>query len=207
MADQAQVFVRQELVPQRPAPVRTTGADRLGPVAAVRFADQHPSDDRQRAAALLHRRAGDPVPADRCGLAGQRPQRVPGRECRACGRRVLAVRAGEAAAVHVRLLSAEPALARQPGVPDRHRSADPAADPAHPRQDAECDAVLLRVSGGCVLPAVWRRHQGLRHQLAGRPARGDRRQHRRWRPPAARDGRRRSAGRASRSCWRCSASS
>ena len=26
MADRAQVFVRQELVPQRPAPVRTTGA-------------------------------------------------------------------------------------------------------------------------------------------------------------------------------------
>ena len=53
--------------------------------------------------------------ADRCGL--DRQGRMPAcREGPGAGRRLLAVHAGQVPAVHVRILSREPALARQPGV-------------------------------------------------------------------------------------------
>ena len=50
--------------------------------AAVQFADQHPAHHRERAAAVVHRRSRGEVPADRCGLDRQGPQRLPCRKCR-----------------------------------------------------------------------------------------------------------------------------
>ena len=173
---------------------------RLPAHPAVQFADQHPAHDRERAAALVHRGAGDQIPAGRCGLARHRSQRVPGRECRTSGRRLLALHRGEIQPVHLRLLSGSRALAGQSDLPPRRAAAAAAVDSAAAGQGPQRRAVLRRVSGRRVFPAAWRRPQGLRRQLDGRFPVGIGRQHRRGRPGA--DKRRRDRPRSSgRCCW------
>ena len=156
----------------RPSSARTwlperAGADqdhRFGRVpahAAVQFADQHSAHHRQRAAAVVHDRSGDKVPADRCGLDRNRPHRLPRGDRQTHGRRLLAVRAGEVQPVHLRLLSGGGALAGQPDFRARRRPAGAAADPATAGQRTQRRPVLHGTSRRRVLPAAWRRIEGI----------------------------------------------
>ena len=112
-------FVREALVPERAAPVKTTGF--VGFLRTRLF--NSPTNIlltiAERAAAVVHRDSGAEIPAGRCGLARRRPQCLPGRKCRTSGRRVLAVHRGEVHPVHLRILSGARALAGQPDLPAR----------------------------------------------------------------------------------------
>ncbi len=103
IADQS--FVRQELVPERAAPIKTTGF--VG-FLRTRLFNSPTNILLTIASALLLWFTVIPtlqIPADRCGLDRYRPQRLPGGERGTHGRRVLAVRPGEVHAIHLRLLS------------------------------------------------------------------------------------------------------
>ena len=147
---------------------------RLPAHAAVQFADQHPAHDRERAAAVVHRRSRAKIPADRRGLARHRPQRLPGRECRTSR----SARAGPSSQAKftqfIYGFYPEPErwrvnltflLARAVAVA--------AVDSAPAGQGSQRRAVLLRISGRRVLPAAWRRPRRFRRELDRRHPRPD----------------------------------
>ena len=154
---------------------------RLPAHAAVQFADQHPDHDRQRAAAVVYRRAHAEIPAGRCRLDRHGPHRLPPQESRRCGRRLLALHSGQVLAVHLRILSGAGTLAGQPDLLSCRDPADAAADSAAAGQGPERHPVLPGIPRHRLLPAARRRAGGLRRELDGRAVVGLQRQHRRWR--------------------------
>ena len=94
------------LVPERPAPVKTTGF--VGFLRTRLF--NSPTNILMTivsaAAAVVHRRSRAQIPVCRCGLARHGSQRLVWPKRRPYRRGVLAVRAGEIQPVHLRLLSA-----------------------------------------------------------------------------------------------------
>ena len=163
------VFVRQDLVAERPAPVKTTGF--VGFLRTRLFNSPTNILITIVCALLLWfvLVPVDQIPAGRCGLERQGPHRLPCGKRRACGRRLLAVHSGQVQPVHLRLLSRGGALAGQSDLPPRRCLAAAAADSAPAGQGHQCWTVLHRVAGRCLLPAAWRRIAA-DSALAGRPA-------------------------------------
>ena len=168
MDDRAQVFVRQELVPQRKAPVRTTGA--IAWIQSRLFGSPTSILLTIVSALLLYFTV---VPAiqfllvDAVWTGSDRDACLPEKVGRAVGACWPFVQAKFQQFMYG-FYPTEPALAPQPGVRGRSHPFDPAFDPAHSGQDVERRPVLLRLADRCVLPAAWRRHQGLWHQLGVR---------------------------------------
>ena len=130
---------------------------RLPAHAPVQFADQHPDHDRQRAAAVVHRRARAEIPAGRRGLDRQGPHRLPAEKSRRRGRRLLAFHPGQVFAVHLRILSGAGALAGQSDLRSCRDPADTAADSAAAGQGPQRHPVLPGIPRRRLLPAAWRR--------------------------------------------------
>ena len=126
------VFVRGELVGERPAPIKTTGF--VGFLRTRLFNSPTNILITIVSALLLWFIV---VPALRFVLidavwTGKRPHRVSRQKRRRCGRRLLAVHSGENRSVHLRLLSGAGALAGQSGLPHGRDPAAAAADSPAP---------------------------------------------------------------------------
>ena len=175
------IFVRQDLVPERPAPVKTTGF--VG-FLRTRLFNSPTNILITIVSALLLWFIVVPAlkfAAGRCGLDRHGPHRLPPEKSRRRGRRLLAVHPGEVLAVHLRLLSGAGTLAGQPDLPSCRDPADAAADSAAAGQGPQRHPVLPGIPRRCLLPAAWRRAGRLRRELDGRAVVGLQRQHRRWR--------------------------
>ncbi len=172
MDDRAQVFVRQELVPQRKAPVRTTGA--IAWIQSRLFGS--PTSILLTivvgAAAVFHGRSRDPIPAGRRGLdraatatrvcpkKSDAPSAPAGRSCRrnSSSSCTASIRQNQLWRPNLVFVAAVILLI-------------PLLIPRIPGKTLNAVAVLLCLAYRCVLSAAWRRHQGLWHQLGVRHAR------------------------------------
>ena len=161
-------FVRQDLVPERPAPVKTTGF--IG-FLRTRLFNSPTNILITIVSALLLWFIVVPAlkfAAGRCGLDRHGPHRLPAEKSRRCGRRLLALHPGQVLAVHLRILSGAGALAGQSGLRSCRDPADAAADSAAAGQGPERHPVLPGIPRRCLLPAARRRAGGLRRELDGR---------------------------------------
>ena len=161
-------FVRQDLVPERPAPVKTTGF--IGFLRTRLFNSPTNILITIVSALLLWftDRARDQIPAGRCRLDRHGPHRLPPEESRRRGRRLLAFHSGQVLAVHLRILSGAGTLAGQPDLLSCRDPAGAAADPAAAGQGPERHPVLPGIPRHRLLPAARRRAGGLRRELDGR---------------------------------------